>query len=78
MKNNFRDKAYYKVSRNPNLFEREINECLAELEENLEHREIIKILTEYVNENDLDLTSTQNKNLIENSGHGELIKKFYQ
>ena len=35
LKSNFRDTAYYKVSRNPNLFEREINKCLVELEENL-------------------------------------------
>ena len=55
MKSNFRDTAYYKVSRNPNLFEREINKCLVELEENLEHRKLTEILDEYVKENPLGI-----------------------
>ena len=48
LKHNDRNDAYYMVTKSRHLFEGEINDCLIEAEETLEHRNLIDILNEYV------------------------------
>ena len=77
MKEHKNDKARIKVLREYVLFERAINFCLAEAEANLKARDLKDILKDYINEFAEERDVRIIRERIENSGHGQLIKAFY-